>query len=128
MIYYYPTPEALEAALSQAAANGLAFMRSPMFCPTCSPSAGAFIGDDMHIVCSKCSSPGPSVLKLAEKAQAFYEQGRSRTLVSGYERNVLVREDVQNAALFVTANYEPQQGDVIFRCQTVNRETVITLK
>lgn len=68
-----------------------------------------------------------SILNLSAKAQEFYEKGRSRTLVSGYERNVLTRTDSENC-LFVDANYILQPGDVIFRCQTINQQTVISLK
>lgn len=67
------------------------------------------------------------VLEMSKLAQEFYEKGRSRSLVSGYERNVLVRPDFNNA-LFVDANYNLQPGDYVFRCQTINQQTVISLK
>lgn len=68
-----------------------------------------------------------SILFLSAKAQTFYESGRSRTMISGYERNVLVRDDFDNC-LFVDSDYRPQPGDNIFRCQTINQQTVISLK
>lgn len=67
------------------------------------------------------------ILSLSAKAQTFYESGRSRTMISGYERNVLVRDDFDNC-LFVDSDYRPQPGDNIFRCQTINQQTVISLK
>lgn len=48
-------------------------------------------------------------------------------MISGYERNVLVRDDFDNC-LFVTSEYKLQPGDNIFRCQTINKQTVISLK
>jgi len=68
-----------------------------------------------------------NILELSAKAQKFYETGRSRTLVSGYERNVLVRPEFENG-LFVDVNYHPKPGDYIFRCSTINQQTVISLK
>lgn len=47
-------------------------------------------------------------------------------MVSGYDRNILVREDYENC-LFVDAKYTPQPGDVIFRCRTINQQTIIEL-
>lgn len=66
------------------------------------------------------------ILSLGAKAQQFYESTRSRSLVNGYERNVLVREDYENA-LFVDSRYIPQPGDTIFRCRTANQQTIIEL-
>lgn len=68
-----------------------------------------------------------NILELSNKAQSFYEKTRSKTLFSGYEKNVLVRCDFDNC-LFVKAEYEPQPGDVLFRCRTINQNTVIDLK
>lgn len=67
------------------------------------------------------------ILELSAKAQKFYENGRSRTLVSGYERNVLTRLESENC-LFVDANYIVQPGDTVFRCKTINTQTIIELK
>ena len=67
------------------------------------------------------------ILKLSEKAQTFYESTRSKNLVSGYEKNVLTRVDQSNC-LFVDSGYKPCPGDVIFRCRTINQNTVIDLK
>jgi len=66
-------------------------------------------------------------LELAEKAKKYYEEGRSRTLYSGYERNVLTRADCEQC-IFVDSTYKPEPGDVIFRCRTINQATVIELK
>jgi len=66
------------------------------------------------------------ILSLSAKAQQFYENTRSRGMVSGYERNVLVREDYENC-LFVDSKYIPQPGDTIFRCRTMNQSTIIEL-
>jgi hypothetical protein len=66
-------------------------------------------------------------LELAEKAKKYYEEGRSRSVYSGYERNVLIRADYEQC-IFVDSTYEPQPGDVIFRCKTINQSTVIELK
>ena len=68
-----------------------------------------------------------SILELSQKAQLFYEQSRKKRLYTGYEKNVLVRPDFENC-LFVDAKYEPQPGDVIFRCKNMNGNTVIDLK
>ena len=68
-----------------------------------------------------------NMLKLSKKAQNFYENTRSKTLVSGYERNILVREDAENC-LFVKSDYDRQKDDVIFRCQTINQNTIIELR
>lgn len=68
-----------------------------------------------------------SILRLSAKAQAFYEASRSKYLYSGYEKNVLVRDD-SDGCLFVDANYVPQPGDTIFRCRTINQNTAIDLK
>lgn len=68
-----------------------------------------------------------SILKLSAKAQAFYEASRSKSLYSGFEKNVLVRDD-SDSCLFVDANYAPQPGDTIFRCRTINQNTAIDLK
>lgn len=68
-----------------------------------------------------------SILNLSAKAQAFYEASRGRSLVSGYEKNVLVRDD-SDSCLFVDATYNPQPGDTIFRCRTINQNTAIDLK
>ena len=68
-----------------------------------------------------------SILKLSAKAQAFYEASRGRSLYSGYEKNVLVRDD-SDSCLFVDATYSPQPGDTIFRCRTINQNTAIDLK
>lgn len=68
-----------------------------------------------------------SILRLSAKAQAFYEASRGRSLYSGYEKNVLVRDDSENC-LFVDASYIPQPGDTIFRCRTINQNTAIDLK
>ena len=67
------------------------------------------------------------ILQLSAKAQQFYEQGRPRNMISGYERNVLTRHDFDNC-LFVDAEYTPQPGDTIFRCKTINQKTIISLK
>lgn len=48
-------------------------------------------------------------------------------MISGYERNVLARADFDNC-LFVDAEYNPQPGDHLFRCKTINQQTVISLK
>lgn len=67
-----------------------------------------------------------NILNLTEKARNFYESTCSKTLVSGYEKNVLVREDNDNC-LFVNSDYELQDGDVLFRCKTINQNIVIDL-
>lgn len=66
------------------------------------------------------------VLELSRKAQDFYENAKTKNLHSGYEKNVLVRADQPNC-VFVKADYIPQPGDVIFRCQTINQNTRIDL-
>ena len=68
-----------------------------------------------------------NILELSKKAQNFYESTRTKTLFSGYEKNVLVREDAENC-LFVNSEYVSQPGDIIFRCRTINQNTVIDLK
>jgi|GEM_PF-5080147 len=68
-----------------------------------------------------------NILELSKKAQQFYENTRSKSLYSGYEKNVLVREDYSNC-LFVDAGYEPQPGDIIFRLRSINGKTAIDLK
>lgn len=68
-----------------------------------------------------------SILSLSAKAQKFYESTRTKTLYSGYDKNVLVRNDHDNC-LFVDSNYLPVPGDTIFRLRTVNQQTVIDLK
>lgn len=68
-----------------------------------------------------------NILELSAKAQRFYKNARSKTLNSGYEKNVLVREDYENC-LFVDSSYELQPGDTIFRFRTLNGNTVIDLK
>ncbi len=67
-----------------------------------------------------------NILELSAKAQRFYEGTRSRTLTSGYDRNILIREDYENA-LFVDSRYAPKPGDNIFRCRTINQQTIIEL-
>jgi hypothetical protein len=67
-----------------------------------------------------------NILELSKKAQSFYENTRSKSLYSGYEKNVLVREDYNNC-LFVDSNYEPQPGDTIFRLRSINGKTAIDL-
>lgn len=66
------------------------------------------------------------ILNLSLKAQNFYENSRVKSISSGYERNVLVREDAENC-LFVDSNYDLQPGDFIFRCKTINYATSIGL-
>ena len=68
-----------------------------------------------------------NILELSKKAQSFYENTRSKSLYSGYEKNVLVREDYNNC-LFVDTNYQPQPGDTIFRLRSINGKTAIDLK
>lgn len=67
------------------------------------------------------------VLNMSAKALQFYEKGRGRGIYSGYERNVLVRPDYPEA-LFVNSDYVPQPGDYIFRCDTMNQASRISLK
>lgn len=74
----------------------------------------------------KQSSSNDSILDLTYMVRNFYENSCSKTLVSGYEKNVLARFDSQSC-LFVNSEYELQEGDVIFRCKTINRNTVIDL-
>ena len=69
----------------------------------------------------------PNVLALSAKAQEYYEKTRGKMMISGYERNVLVREDFENC-LFVNSDYELMPGDYVFRLKTVNRSTIIELK
>lgn len=68
-----------------------------------------------------------NILKLSQRARNYYDACRSKTLVSGYEKNVLVRIDSPEV-LFVDANYELQPGDYIFRVKTLNLNTVVDLK
>lgn len=67
------------------------------------------------------------ILELSRKAQDFYEKTRGKSVYSGYERNVLIREDFDNC-LYVDSTYVPQPGDTLFRCRTLNQQTVIELK
>jgi hypothetical protein len=68
-----------------------------------------------------------NILQLSERAVKFYEASRPRNLYSGYEKNVLVRNDSESC-LFVDARYMPATGDVIFRVSTINQATKIDLK
>lgn len=68
-----------------------------------------------------------NILILSKMALEYYESGRSKTLVSGYERNVLTNQDHEEC-LFVNSDYIAQPGDVIFRCSTVNQQSRIELK
>lgn len=67
------------------------------------------------------------VLELTSKAKAYYESIRPKTMVSGYEKNILVSENYPEA-LDVDGNYQPEPGDHIFRCQTINSQTSIKIK
>lgn len=68
-----------------------------------------------------------NILELSERARNFYENTRSRNLYSGYDKNVLTREDFESC-LFVDSNYKPQPGDYLFRLATINGQTKIDLK
>lgn len=67
-----------------------------------------------------------NTLKLGEIALDYYDRLRPRNIVNGFEKNVLIREDA-NVCVFVTSDYIPQDGDVIFRCQVRNGYTDIQL-
>lgn len=72
------------------------------------------------------ASSSLGILDITYMVRNFYENSCSKTLVSGYEKNVLARLDSQTC-LFVNSEYELQEGDIIFRCKTINRNTVIDL-
>jgi hypothetical protein len=65
-----------------------------------------------------------NILKLSKVAQDYYESTRGKTLYSGYEKNILTDGE---RCLFVKSDYEPAAGEVIFRCRTINQNTVIDL-
>lgn len=67
-----------------------------------------------------------NILELSKKAQEFYESARTKSIISGFEKNVLARADYDNC-LFVKADYVPVMGDCIFKCRTINSATVIDL-
>lgn len=68
-----------------------------------------------------------NILKLTQKAREYYDACKSKSLYSGYEKNILVRPDSEEA-VFVDANYTPRPGDFIFRAKSMNTNTVIDLK
>ena len=65
-----------------------------------------------------------SVLLLSETAKNYYESCRSKTLVSGFEKYVITDGE---RALFVNSDYEPSEGEVVFKCETRHMETLIQL-
>jgi hypothetical protein len=67
------------------------------------------------------------VLELTKKAKAYYESIRPKTMVSGFEKNILVSE-THPEAVDVDSNYQAEPGDHIFRCRTINSNTSISLK
>lgn len=67
-----------------------------------------------------------SILNLGEIALDYYDKIKPRNIVNGFEKNVLIREDA-NVCVFVTSDYVPKDGDVIFRCQLRNGYTDIQL-
>lgn len=67
-----------------------------------------------------------NTLKLGEIALDYYDSLKPRNVYSGFEKNILIRED-SNVCIFVTSDYVPQEGDVIFRCQIRNGKTDIQL-